>query len=126
MAVVGVGIDLVSIPDFAEQVDQPRPRRIHPRRHGETRQDQQRQQQEDDRDVAELLEDVVVARPLGIVEAKGEVSPCVVGEVLQRKLLPTDAQLALEVSVEQADEHEGQKREGEDERECQVPAPTHR
>ena len=84
---------------------------------GEAGQDRQWQRDEDDGDIAEFLKDIVGARILGIVEAQGEMRLRIGGEMGGRHVGAAHAQVAAEMTVEQADDHIRQQREGEDERE---------
>ena len=108
----------------AEEVEQPGPGGVHARRHGEAGQDHDRDQDQQHREVGELLQHVVAPRglPLGEVQ-RGvvlDVAPEAPGAKLGR--IPRQ-QVAAQVAVNHAQEAVGEDAGGEDPGEGQVPAP---
>ena len=86
----------------AEEVEQPRPGRVHRRRHGEPGQDHQRQQPEEHAEIGELLQARCSACRLACRKAQ----PRVVLDVRQRcarpELAPARHEVAPEVAVRKA------------------------
>src|SRR3546814_11494234 len=80
----------------AEQVEQPRPGRVHAGRHGKPGRDHQRQQDKDDADVTEFLEDVVARRRRALRKAQSRVVLDVAPDVSPRPFGAADVKILAE------------------------------
>ena len=86
----------------AENIDQGGESGIDARRHGQACQDHQRQEDDNDRQIGELLKRVVMPRLLAFGEAETSVVENLAAEMARREFVHLRRQVSAEVSAQQA------------------------